>query len=1209
MHKHYPFIFFFLFSFTAFSQQSLEIDAKNQRHWTQIKNKKTNLSITGLHQGHLYEVSANSINCPVLIGNTALKEVYHFLATSSIQSIELQKECSNETSFWLSISDLNAKVKVNKNQAEAVIQVANNLTAEDLIKGVLIGNNCSIDMNITKHGQNIQFGTFANGQSSVGFDSGIIISTGHINNAPGPNNSGGKGTNVPGDNTDTDLSKLSKVATHDAAVIEFDFTPVTDQISFEYVFASEEYCEFVNDDYNDIFGFFISGPGINGTMNIARVPGSGDVVSIDNINHLKNSIFFNPNSGTCNGYTNKSDIQFDGFTKPLIAMATVIPCETYHIKLAIADVGDGIYDSAVFLKAGSFSASDIVNVTPSNSLINVKNSYEGCNNGHLVFDRSCSNNINVPITFDLNILSSSTAQKGIDYTAFPETFTLPAGVAQDSILIEAINDNLPEGDETIVIEISGQYPCYKPVVTVTISDPVALEATGIDTSLCTNTSATFKPMVTGGIAPFVYDWNDGSSTESKTHFCANTSILVCEVTDFCGTKNESFFNIKAIPLPSGTMSGDTTLCEQGVNTTIQLDFTGTKPWEVVIQKDGLEFFTKQYNEKSSSFDVNQAGQYSLKSISSYGCEGNVKGSALINNTTLDAAFEHEDLSCFESQDGRVLAQAIAGKSPYQYLWSNAMKTANIEDLEAGSYSFTITDADGCTAAQLVPITQPDLLIFSVTELTHTNCYEPNGGSITTLSDGGTMPYVFSWSQNENVSNPANLTQGIYHATITDSHGCTDTLIAEIQGDFEKPITLINAPNIINCFHPKIELIGNESSLGIDFTHLWKTNGGHFLSDTNVPNLSIDLGGSYTLTTTNIKNGCTSSDTVMVLTDKTAPLIQVGEPKELNCTDTTATLGLLVMADNHKYQWNSPMGHFVSSRSLPQVIADKTGIYTLLVIDTINGCQSIDSVEVTSITTYPETASISVASPSCLGNDGLIEIASVIGGSLPLMYSFDGGLTFYTEPELTKARPGTHHIVIQDLYGCEYHDSVSLHTPIPPSLSVTPDFFIELGDEINLEAWSNQTALELDTILWTPNQDPLCSQCFDPLVSPLFTTQYHLKIVDSLHCEANATVKVYVQDPTVYIPNAFAPESGYGNDQFFINGNPDKVEKIKDFRIYDRWGSQVFVRQDISIGDTRSGWDGTYRGKLVAQGVYVYYAKIELINGKQLEYSGNVTLIR
>ncbi|MCF6183887.1 MAG: choice-of-anchor L domain-containing protein, partial [Bacteroidales bacterium] len=174
---------------------------------------------------------------------------------------------------------MDAKLKPNNNLAEAVIQVNNNLNAEDLIKGVLIGNECTLDMNIQKHGEDIQFGTFSNGLASVGFDSGVIISTGHINNAPGPNNSGGKGTNVPGDYQDNDLAQIVTEDTHDAAVIEFDFTPVTDQISFEYVFASEEYCEFVNDDYNDVFGFFISGPGINGTLNIARIPGSGEVVS------------------------------------------------------------------------------------------------------------------------------------------------------------------------------------------------------------------------------------------------------------------------------------------------------------------------------------------------------------------------------------------------------------------------------------------------------------------------------------------------------------------------------------------------------------------------------------------------------------------------------------------------------------------------------------------------------------------------------------------------------------------------------------------------------------------------------------------------------------------------------------------------------------------------------------------------------------------
>lgn len=162
-------------------------------------------------------------------------------------------------------------------------------------------------------------------------------------------------------------------------VLEFDFIPTSNQVSFEYVFASNEYPGYTCSQYNDIFGFFISGPGINGPFinnseNIALVPNPDDPTSYTNtpviINTINSgtpssgnsapcdlidpnwqdySVFFTDNSAT-------TTVSYPGFTVPLIAVANVQACETYHIKLAIADVADGILNSAVFIQEGSFNS-------------------------------------------------------------------------------------------------------------------------------------------------------------------------------------------------------------------------------------------------------------------------------------------------------------------------------------------------------------------------------------------------------------------------------------------------------------------------------------------------------------------------------------------------------------------------------------------------------------------------------------------------------------------------------------------------------------------------------------------------------------------------------------------------------------------------------------------------------------------------------------
>jgi hypothetical protein len=190
----------------------------------------------------------------------------------------------------------------------------------------------------------------------------VLITSGDIYYASGPNitTSGGWDNLLPGD---PDLDVLAGTFTYDATTLEFDFTIPSDTIKFRYVFASEEYNEYVCADYNDVFGFFISGPGIIGTKNIARLPGSGLPVAINNVNNGTMGIY----GGTATCYFSNtgyyidnenppgSTIEYDGFTTVLQAVAAVIPYQTYHIKLAVADATDYSLDSGVFIEAESFT--------------------------------------------------------------------------------------------------------------------------------------------------------------------------------------------------------------------------------------------------------------------------------------------------------------------------------------------------------------------------------------------------------------------------------------------------------------------------------------------------------------------------------------------------------------------------------------------------------------------------------------------------------------------------------------------------------------------------------------------------------------------------------------------------------------------------------------------------------------------------------------
>ncbi|MDP1622589.1 MAG: IPTL-CTERM sorting domain-containing protein [Bacteroidales bacterium] len=186
-------------------------------------------------------------------------------------------------------------------------------------------------------------GGFTGGMAIFGIDQGVVLSSGRAVNSLGPNNSGGTGTSngLPGD---PDLEAVFGCCTYDACVLEFDFIPTASTMYVQYVLASEEYNEYIN--YADCFAFFLDG------QNIALIPGSGPPpipVSVGTINLGSYPALYVNNS------PGPYDIEADGFTKVLTATGTVVPGQTHHIKLALADKGDGVYDTWVFLKGASFS--------------------------------------------------------------------------------------------------------------------------------------------------------------------------------------------------------------------------------------------------------------------------------------------------------------------------------------------------------------------------------------------------------------------------------------------------------------------------------------------------------------------------------------------------------------------------------------------------------------------------------------------------------------------------------------------------------------------------------------------------------------------------------------------------------------------------------------------------------------------------------------
>lgn len=374
------------------------------------------------------------------------------------------------------------------------------ITPENLITNIFLGDGVEvIDVNFQGSANSVGF--FNHAEEAIGIERGIIMTTGRAvsqgTNLGAEATGGDFASNAAGSNVnDPDVNALtSPNNANDVAIYTITFIPIADTLRFKYVWASEEYPEYACSSFNDVFGFFISGPGINGPYqnngeNIALIPGTTLPVTINNVNSgmvgsagtignctppngsLAYSEFYNDNNNTNNQPV------YDGFTTVLTAEAVVIPCETYTIKLVIADASDTAFDSGVFLEAKSFGTGsldvEVATISLDGSVA------EGCEPGVLTF--SLPNPVEADYPLDYNIFG--TAENGVDYQFIPTDLFIPQGDSVISIPIVAFEDGLVEGDETLLIDIQRD-PCNRDTISIIIRDnPLVEPDLGPDQVIC-----------------------------------------------------------------------------------------------------------------------------------------------------------------------------------------------------------------------------------------------------------------------------------------------------------------------------------------------------------------------------------------------------------------------------------------------------------------------------------------------------------------------------------------------------------------------------------------------------------------------------------------------------------------------------------------------------------------------------------------------------
>jgi gliding motility-associated-like protein len=760
---------------------------------------------------------------------------------------------------------------------EEVILTDDSYTVEELVQDIFVNGACETITDINQIGDSRGIGYFEQGSASIGMPRGVILSTGPISNASGPNTATDRSGNFNDNTGDPDLNLLSAGQVRDAVGISFDFTPLDSMVTFRYVFASEEYCEYVGSVFNDVFGFFISGPGINGgftgnAKNVALIPGSDDFVSINSVNHAENTDYYVHNElpgdvaecflGIDEG-GHLPEIEYDGFTKRLTARLQLTPCETYHIRLVVSDIADNFFDSAVFLEAESFNIGGEVKLTAEGNASPEEAAEEGCAPARFRFERALGSKDDFPLTVQYISVPQSSATAAEDYAPLSGSVTIPAGSDHISLPVPFFNDGIPEPTEQLTLALDIPCACYQDSATVYVKDSPGFELELPDIAICENSSNSLTPTITGGQAPFSYTWSNGSSAPTLSASADGPSRYSLTVTDDCGNVEVDSAQATVTTAPTAELSGAASICE-GDSAFFPLQLTGTAPWTIAYSLNGNpQPPLTGVADANTLLAATEAGTYTLTAVEDAACQGTVSGSAELETTTITINATQQDASCPDVADGGIEASLSGGNPPYNAVWLDDPTAGLVrEALPPATYTLMVSDNSGCQTERVFEINHPEPI--SPVRL---DCERLQTGQLSLSAGGGTPPYQYS-VDGDNFYGPSlfeELTPGTtYPLTVQDANGC------QLQQELLMPTAYERVVDLPASLQLKL---GSDYPLDLQLnippdliaSIQWSPKQDLSCTDCLNPVIQATQSQTYTLTVTDIF-GCTSTLSLEVEVD-------------------------------------------------------------------------------------------------------------------------------------------------------------------------------------------------------------------------------------------------------------------------------------------------------------------------------------------------------
>jgi gliding motility-associated-like protein len=1079
--------------------------------------------------------------------------------------------------------------------------IINNATnAVEAVNTFLLGDGVDA-FNITYTGNNDQIASFTCNGCNLGLGSGVVMSSGNANTAAGPNNAGGSSTSYGGASADPDLDAISAMQVFDASILTFEFIPTGDEFTFRFVFGSDEYPEYTNSNFNDAFGFFLSGPGIsgpyqNGAINIALIPGTTLPVSINNVN--------NGNAGTngpceyCQYYIhngtgtqapfNSSNlyIQPDGFTTVLEATASVQCGETYRIKLAIADGGDSSFNSWVFLEANSFTSNNLdVGFNQSNVAPSVNAVYEGCAGGEVVFTRPPG--LVGDATFNLTF--AGTATNGVDYEEMPSQIFFPDGVDEVVIPFVGIFDGTTEGQETVIINVEAPVTCAgTATINLFINEVPALNAFAADQVFGCTSTPQIAVIPSGGIGQYQVTWNTGQTGSVITvpleaAEYTYTVTDVCGVSDVTGTVEVTLQQYAPLTVNIGGDQEVTCLDNLLINPNVSGGAGGNEfQWTV----DGATYSSTQvlnwFVTGEATIGVTVTDDCGTEAVS----EISVTVPAVPVNVNLG---EDVNADCL----GTVVidADVSGGVGNYTYEWLvdgvSAGSATSIEFVPGAGASVVLNVEDECgnigtDNLEVTVISEPVTVV--IPQVVQGTCLDQL--TISSTVNGGAGGYIYQWfADGLPVGNGTELTidaQDDLNITLQVTDQCGGSGVGESVVEVPPVPVILNLGSAQQapCFAPVT--FNPEVSGGVgSYSYSWSVDG-TFAGSSSTLTVEAVEGLQVSLTVTDAC-GNSSSDNSIVSVIPTPINITLPATQAVTClSNFTLNPQVTGGTGNLQFTW-----------SVDGVVVGNNATYTFntdepltISVEVSDLCGNVAS-DVINITVNPATINLTLTPDQeiCPGDNAVLAVTPSGGiGSYSYAWSTGGSGSQVT---VSPSDDATYSVAVTDACGNAANASVDVDVLIP-DVPLTSVGEVELCPGVGSSTLFEGGVLPLSLSFSADSLTHNGSGGFTGVIEGSSI------VVVSDFCGAVTSIDVTITPCSITIPNVFTPNGDNKNNNFEIvgiSGFPGS-----ELLVYNRWGKLVYES---------ANYDNSWSARDLPEGTYYYILKRS--DGEN--YEGYVQILR